>query len=576
LEENVFNTLLMKEGRQRWGSLVRLGSISLAGGILAIFQAVCITQLVDLAFLQHVSLAGLTFWFALVLPVIIFRASLLWLGEKVGFQLADGVKTALRQQVLGHLFSLGPVFAGREHAGELVNTLGGGIENLEAYFAKYLPQLLTGVIVPPVILVAVLSNDGVVALIMLVTAPLIPVFMLLIGSRASQLQKQQWEVLSRLSGHFFDVLQGLITLKIFNRSREQAAVIARLSDQFRNSTLKVLRIAFLSALTLELLATLSTALVAVTVGLKLLYGGLVFKQAFFVLLLAPEYYLPLRLLGSQFHAGLAGKIAGERLYQLLAIQPEAILETGRLFKPSGPVGLEFRQVSYTYIGAVQQAISSVSFTIGPGQQVALVGASAAGKSTLADMVLGFIQPQAGKIFVQGQDLTTIPLRDWRKQLVYIPQFPQLFYGTIKENILFGTEAEQAAVEKAAQAAEIHEFIVGLPEQYDTVIGQGGLGLSGGEAQRLAIARAFIRQGPVVVLDEPMSGLDPRNERLIRQALNRLLAGKTVLIIAHRLSTASRADKVVVLEGGRVVEEGTHHQLLDKQGRYYRLVKGKGG
>lgn len=564
------NTTLLREIRKNkrlFGLLVGSG---LAGGMAAIIQAYYLADIVNGAFLGGLRLADLWPWLTVLLLTVAVRAVFLWVQELVGFRLASRIKTDLRQRLLAQLFMAGPVQVDQERSGELINTLTTGIESLDAYFAKYLPQLASAVLLPAVILAVVFSLDIAAGFIMLITAPLIPLFMMLIGSWAAGLQRRQWAVLSRLSGHFFDVLKGLTTLKVFGRSAEQLEVISRLSEQFRETTLSVLKVAFLSALALELLTTISTALVAVVVGLKLLFGELSFHQAFFVLLLAPEYYLPLRLLGSRFHAGLASSSAAERIYGILN---GAKLTQERTYQESlcgsGLIAVSFDQVAFSYAG--RPALSSVSFSVGPGERLALVGPSGAGKTTITDLLLKFIEPSGGLITINGQILTELNRQEWLKHVAYVPQFPYLFPGTVTDNICFGMTGTPAAVEAAAQDACAHDFINQLPQGYATLIGEGGRSLSGGEAQRIAIARAFFKNAPLLILDEATTGLDPQNEATVREAFFRLMRDKTVVVIAHRLSTACRADRILVLDRGLVAETGSHQELMAMQGLYYRLA-----
>ena len=498
------------------------------------------------------------------------RAASAWGAETLGYRLAAMVKLSLRRQALARIFALGPTAAAGEKTGELVTTLVEGVESLEAYFAKYLPQLVQAVAVPLLVAAAVWSRDAVSALLLLVTAPMIPVFMLLIGKWAERLSRGRWETLSRLSGHFYDVLRGLYTLKLFGRSREQAEVIIRCSERFRMATMSVLRVAFLSALALELLATISTALVAVTVGLKLLYGGLDFRAALLILVLAPEFYLPLRQLGGHFHAGLAAKAAAARIFTLLDQQVPTAAGGANMLE-QGNVTVEFAAVSFTYPGGARPALNNASFLIEPGEQVALVGRSGAGKSTVVNLLLGLVAPDEGAVYINGQELARLDRAAWLSQVAYIPQFPHLFVATVADNIRMGAEGDETAVIEAAKAAGAHEFILALPDGNDTVVGEGGRGLSGGEAQRIAIARAFFRQAPLVIIDEATASLDPRSEMAVRKALGRLTAGRTVLVIAHRLTTVYRADRIVVLEEGRVAETGRHQDLAVGGGVYSRLV-----
>lgn len=549
-----------------------LVGLSLGSGILVVLQADMLTKIIDGVFLGGLDVAGVEHWLYGLLGIMVLKALLIWLNEFYAHRLAVGIKSSLRERLAGHLLALGPVSIRGEQAGELISLLVEGIENIEPYFARFLPQLVIAAVVPLLILGFVVPLDATTASLLLVTAPLIPVFMILIGKMAEKLNKRQWEILSRLSAHFLDVLQGLTTLKIFGRSVEQVRVIARMSDEFRDITLSVLKVAFISALVLELVATISTALVAVTVGLRLLYYKLAFSQAFFLLLLAPEFYLPLRQLGSHFHAGMAGVSAAERIYHILAIPVGKQHHGTQELVRQAELAIEFKQVHFGYQGGERPALAGFDLKLMPGEQVALVGASGAGKSTVANLLLGFIEPQQGEILVNGFPLSDITLASWLDQVAYLPQASHLFYGTVAENIRLGRpEASEAAVEAAAVAAGAHEFIAGLPQGYATPVGEGGHGLSGGEKRRIAIARAFLKDAPFLILDEATAGLDAKNEYELQLALKRLMTGRTVLLIAHRLSTVVHADRIVVVDQGRVAECGRHEELIGQKGLYYQLL-----
>lgn len=542
------------------------------GGVLVVTQAYYLTQVIDQIFLGKQDLAAVMPIVWLLVGLALLRSILIYSEGRLAFTLAAEIKTALRQRLVSHVLALGPVTMAQQSAGELINIISEGVENLDAYFSKYLPQLLKAVIIPLFILMVVGPLDTISAAIMLVTAPLIPIFMILIGKLAERRNRRQWETLNLLSAHFMDVLAGLTTLKLFGRSREQLAIITRVSNQFREATMEVLKIAFLSALSLELLATISTALVAVTVGLRLLYGEVTFIQALFVLLLAPEYYVPLRLLGSQFHAGMDGKSAAADIFRLLALQgPTAASGTNSLGRQQQFV-LEFQDVYAEYQQAGRLALAGVTFTLKAGQHLAVVGPSGAGKSTLAALLLKFLVPKAGKILVNGQQLDTLCASDWLQQVAFVPQRPHLFQGSVADNIrLARPEASHVEVMAAAKAAGAHDFIMRLPGGYDTSVGEGGLGISGGERQRLAIARAFLKDAPLVILDEAARGLDVKSQAVLEQALSRLLAGRTAIIIAHRVTTVRQADKIMVLNAGRIAEAGTHAELLAGGGLYNRFV-----
>ena len=559
----------MKNYRQLFLTLVGL---SAGGGVLVILQAGYLTRIVDGVFLGGLDLTAVRPWLFMLLGIMVLRAVFIWLGEIYAHRLAVKIKSSIRERLARQLLALGPVYVNGEQSGELINLLVEGVENIEPYFARFLPQLVIAAVVPLLVLVVAMPLDTATGLILLVTAPLIPLFMILIGRMADKLNKQQWATLSRLSAHFLDVLQGLTTLKIFGRSIEQAKVVVRLSNEFRDITLSVLKVAFLSALVLELAATISTALVAVSVGLRLLYFKLAFSQAFFLLLLAPEFYLPMRQLGSSFHAGMAGAAAADRIYQLLNLPVRSARPAAAGLPAPDELTVEFKEVHFAYRNGERPALNGFNLILSPGEQVALVGSSGAGKSTVAALLLGFIEPQAGTIRINGADITRLELAAWLKNVAYVPQSAHLFYGTVADNIRLGRkEASQEEVEAAAAAAGAHQFITGLPQGYDTIVGEGGQGLSGGEKRRLAIARAFLKNAPLLILDEATAGLDAHHEREIQLALERLTRGRTVLLIAHRLRTVYGADKIAVVSQGRIVEQGRHSELLERQGIYHELV-----
>lgn len=563
---------LFNEAKQHKTKFILLISLGISSGLLAVLQAYYLANAIDGAFIKKLDLTDMKNWLLLLAVVMLGRSLVAWLTELAAHGFASVIKQEVRQRLLDKLFTLGPVQGAEEQAGELVNLLTEGIENLEPYFAKFLPQVFASAVIPLLVLAAVLPVDWGTGLLLLFTAPLIPIFMLLIGKLAQKRNEQQWETLSRLSAHFLDVLQGLTTLKLFGRSKEQVWVVERMSRQFRDTTLGVLRVAFLSALVLELAATISTAIVAVTVGLRLLYSHLEFHEAFFLLLLAPEFYLPLRQLGLQYHAGLSGVSAAQRIFELLSA-PELGSKGGSHPMAKGtPVAISFENVVFSYTQGGREALTKLSFSLQPGERVALVGASGSGKSTVASLLLGFIRPTGGNIAINGTPLEDICRQDWLANMAVVPQSPHLFYRTVEENLRMGREeASRDEVAAAAKAAGAHEFICQLPQGYETIIGQGGHGLSGGEAKRLALARAFLQQASFVLLDEATAGLDVQREAEIDEAMERVMEGRTVLMIAHRLTTIRKAQRILVMDGGRLVEEGSHEDLIARQGAYFQLL-----
>ncbi len=544
-------------------------------GVLVIAQARVLSAIIAQVFLRDATLDGVWDALRVLLAIIAARAAFAWAGEVTAFEIAARVKRDLRERVFAQLLALGPAYARGERTGELTNTLVEGIEALEAYFSQYLPQLVLAALVPLIFLAFIFPLDLLSGVVLLLTAPLIPIFMILIGGAADALTRRQWKSLSLLSAHFLDVLQGLTTLKIFGRSREQIETIARVSNQFRDTTLGVLRVAFLSAFALEMIATLSTAIVAVEIGLRLLYAQIDFEQAFFVLVLAPDFYLPLRLLGTRFHAGMTGVAAGARLFEILETTADRRRQTAapqqQLAVGGRRSSVVFEDVHYSYDRA-RAALNGVSFSIECGERVALAGHTGAGKSTIANLLLRFIAAERGEILCDGKSLNDWSPQNWRAQIAWVPQMPYLFNDTIANNMrLARPDASLDEVIRAAQLAHADEFIRALPHGYDTIIGERGARLSGGQAQRVALARAFLKDAPLLLLDEPTSHLDPENEALIHDAITRLLKNKTALIISHRRSTMERANKIVVLEQGRVAEIGTHAELLARRGAFYRLT-----
>lgn len=565
---------LLKETRQQRCLLLLLVALGAGGGLLAVVQAHFFAKVIDAVFLKQAGRAAVAGWMGWLLLIMLGRSAVVWLVEHAGQRLAAAIKQSLRQRVLGSLQQLGPVHCRQEETGELVHVLTEGIEGVEPYFNKFLPQLCTAVLVPLLVLIGFVAPlDWGTAVLLCVTAPLIPIFMVLIGRLAEEKNRRQWETLSRLSAHFLDVLQGLTTLKLFGRSVEQVQVIARMSREFRHTTLGVLRVAFLSAFVLELTATISTALVAVTVGLRLLYGHMEFYDAFFLLLLAPEFYLPLRMLGTQFHAGMAGKVAADRIYAVLTQAVEQPPAGTAALPRQAVVSVAFQGVRYAYTDDRVAAVQDVSFQVAPGERVAFVGGSGAGKSTVAALLLGLVRPAAGQITLNGYHQRAIAPADWQRQMAFVPQAPHVFSGSIADNIrLASPEASAAAVEAAAAAAGAHDFICALPDGYATLVGEGGRSLSGGEAKRLAIARAFLQDAPLLILDEATAGLDLAHEAQVEAAIDRLMEGRTVIIMAHRLTTVYRADRIIVLRQGAIAESGSHQELLAQQGEYAALVQ----
>jgi len=546
--------------------------VGLLVAVATISQMVFLSRIVARVFVGGENLAEVTTPLVMLLAAAVLRAGLLWVREVTAQWGAVRVKSELREQLLAHVFRLGPAYASGERAGELATTATEGVERLEPYFARYLPQMALSAFVPLMVAVYIFPRDLSSAVLLLVTAPVIPVMMILVGSYAEEHMERQWLALSRMGAHFLDALQGLPTLKAFGRAGAEKEEVARVSDEFRERTLKVLRFAFLSGLVLEFMTAVAIALVAAVLGVRVINGAISFEDAFLVLLLAPEFYRPLRELGVHRHAGMEGKAAAQRIFEILDTPAPADTAGQNPARLSGGLIVELSGVEYTYSGSERPALRDVSLTLGAGTRTAVVGRSGSGKSTLVKLLLRFMDSQGGAITANGVPIAKLPVEFWREHVALVPQRPYLFYGSVLENIrLARPEATTPEVERAAGLAGAARFIQSLPLGYDTQIGERGLRLSGGEAQRLAIARAFLKDAPLLVLDEPTSSLDPESEELIRAALDLLARDRTTLIVAHRLNTVYNADQIFVLDEGRVAEVGTHAGLLEHGGPYSRLV-----
>ena len=547
-------------------------ALGVLGAAATIAQMVFLSKIVDRVFLAGESLNQVRTLLLLLLGAVVLRSGLLWLREISAQRGAVHVKNELRERLFAHLMRLGPGYTVGERTGELVATAVEGIERLDAYVGRYLPQMALSAFVPLLIAAYLLPVDPISAVLLLATAPAIPVLMILVGSHAEEHMQRQWTALSRMSAHFLDVLQGLPTLKVFGRGAAEGERVADVSDEFRERTLKVLRYAFLSGFVLEFIATLSIALVAVALGVRLLIGDISFEPAFLVLLLAPEFFRPLRELGVHRHTGMEGKASADRIFEILDTPVPVSTEPATATRPSGRLSVEFSDVGYSYPGTEQPALSGIDLTLPAGTCTALVGRSGAGKSTLVNLLMRFVDPGTGRITANGVPISDLSVETWRENLALVPQRPYLFYGSVLENILLARPAAtREEIEQAAELAGASEFIGRLPQGYDTEIGERGVRLSGGEAQRLAVARAFLKDAPVLIMDESTSSLDPESERLIGVALERLMRDRTVLVIAHRLNTVYRADRIAVLESGRLAEIGTHTDLIERGGPYARLV-----
>ncbi len=545
--------------------LTLLFALLAAGAV--ILQSYYLSTIIDLSFLKKQTLNAVLPLLLVFILVVLARFLTQWLSDLFASRLSAHIRFDLRNRLVQHLQQVSPVVLSLEKRGELSNTLQQGLESLDAYFRSYLPQLFKAAAIPLIILIFVFPKDMLSGFVFLFTAPLIPIFMVLIGQLAKRATQKQWKTLSYLSAYLLDVIEGLSTLKILNRSHSQLARIQKLSEQFRHSTMQVLRIAFLSALVLELAATLSTAVIAVEIGLRLLYARLAFAEALFILILAPEFYQPMRQLGASFHAGMEGFEAAQRIFEIFNLPLRAKEQTTQVLPERTALTIEFQNVHYRYPQTQTHALSDLSFIIESGKKYVLIGPSGSGKSTVFNLLLKFIEPESGKIQVNQSNLNTLDDGWWFQQIAWVPQKPYLFHDTIEANLkLVKPDCTQAEMEEVCRTARLYDFIQSLPQGFQTIIGERGTRLSAGQAQRLALARALLKDAPLILLDEPTANLDPELDQEIAQIMNAFPAEKTQIIIAHRFTTLKNADVIFVLQNGRLVDHGTFEQL-SRPGRY---------
>ena len=562
IQRTAFKALLEHKGQ-----LLLLGLTCLVESLSIVGQAWFFGTLINNFIFSENTLQDERYTIIYLGIAIIVRLIAHYVQESVANRLGSAVKATFRKRALAHMFKLGVQH--KEHHGDVIHMLTDGLEQVDAYVARYIPQILYAIMIPLIMGIAIVDTLPIIGIILIVTVPLIPFFMILIGKQADRLNKEQWERMSFLSGHFLDVLQGITTLKLFGRAKDQIKVIGRLSEEFKDSTLRVLRVAFLSALVLELVSTISTALIAVYLGLTLLDGEIPFFSAFFILLLAPEFYTPFRQLGAAFHTGMAGKTSILKYEEFMNRQPS--LPVGGQSKLQGPIqAIEIKDLTFTYEGS-ENGVQHISLVAKRNSPIMLVGESGAGKSTIAHIIGGFLTAPKGAVTIDGLDVCNIDIEWWRQQITYVSQHPHIMKGTLRDVVSFGMNVSDKEIIEACKEVQLLDVINRQQEGLDTIIGEGGLGLSGGERQRVALARAFLRKGQVLILDEVTAHLDVKTESIISSAIQRLMENKIVIIIGHRLQTMHWASTLYVLKQGRIIQQGSYEELIALDGYFKDLV-----
>ncbi|MFT8870901.1 MAG: thiol reductant ABC exporter subunit CydD [Sporolactobacillus sp.] len=549
-----------------------IACLTVIQGASIIGQAVYLSQAITRLFagrpLQSIRWPMIYFFVALAV-----RYCCVLVVKLIAERFAERTSSTVRKTFLVKLFQLGPNFVNSEGTGNLVNLALEGVAQMRQYLELFLPKMAANGIVPVMILIAACMIDRVSALILLVTMPILVVFMILLGLAAQKKMDDRWASYRVLSNHFLDSLRGLTTLRYLGLSRMHVTSIRYVSDRYRRMTMRTLSLAFMSSFALDFFSMLSIAVVAVFLGVRLINGQILLEPALAVLILAPEYFLPVRELGQDYHATLDGKEAASRLSAYIARTNAA---RGDDAKPvlmwNEHSRLTVQALSFTYASATEPAIRQVSFAAEGFEKIGLIGASGSGKSTLIDLVGGFLKPATGDVRIDGA-LTDLNALGWQNQLTYIPQHPYLFSGSLRDNIAFYAPNSTAdAVQRAVAAAGLKPLINAFPSGLDERIGAGGRQLSGGQEQRVALARAFLCNRPILLLDEPTAHLDVETEYELKETMVRLFAGKLVIMATHRLHWMEQMDRVVVMQDGRIAESGTQSALLGAGGVYAALVR----
>lgn len=554
--------------------MIQLVIFALFSGLTIIGQAYFIVIIVDRVFLQKQSFQEIVPALIGLLVVLIARASFNYLSGRTGVKMASKVKGDLRQSLLNK-FSSNPLQASiKDQSGKKVSVMLDAVDEIDSYFSSYIPQMIQTSIIPIIILITAFTQHIYTGLIILVTAPFIPIFMIIVGGKTKEKSEQQMDKMAAFSGRFLDTLQGLTTLKLFGKADHQKEVIRRSSLDFRDATMEVLKVAFVSTLMMELISMLSIGLIALELSLRLIvFENISFFTAFLMLILAPEFYVALKELGNAFHTGRGSMGAAQKIQDELAKDEQDVMWGENSLNTSGnPPHIELKMAGFSY-GEDAFTLNNISANIRPYEQIAIVGKSGAGKTTLLHVIAGLIPCSDGDIVINGRPRSTFSEKSWFEQLSYISQDPYLFSGTIAENIAIGAKhvATREEIEEAAEKAGIAKLIRSLENGYGTVIGEAGRGLSGGEKQRVAIARAFLKQPSIIVFDEPTTGLDLQTESILQRSIKELGKSSTVITVAHRLHTITNADNIYFLEAGNLLAVGTHDELMKSAATYREMV-----
>ena len=554
-----------------------VGILTVLQGITIIVEAIFLAKAITYMFNGTAPSAVLPFFTGFIIAHFL-RHFIQWLKERLAYRFAENTASAVQENLIRKLFELGPRGIGKSGSGNMITLALEGIPSFRTYLELFIPRAISMMVIPIAVLIYVFAFDTISGIVLILTMPILIAFLILLGLVAQKYANAQWGSYQLLSRHFVDSLRGLLTLKYLGRSKSHQNAIEAVSEKYRIATNKSLRLAFLSSFSLDFFSSLSVAVVAVELGIRLIDGGIGLQAALTILILAPEYFQPIRDLGNDYHATMDGKDAGKQINQLLS-KPT-------LSNNHNP--LEVPQWTETSTLSVQNLtkqtdtedkliLEDITFEVNGFQKIGIIGASGAGKSTLIDILSGFSSIKDGSISINETKLDSFSNINWQKQISYIPQHPYIFAGTVADNIrLYAPNATEEEMEDAISVTGLTELVSQLPNGLNERIGQGGRVLSGGEEQRIALTRSLLVNRPIMLFDEPTAHLDIETEHDIKRLILPLMTNKLVFFATHRLHWMREMDTILVIENGKIVESGTHQELLARKGSYFQLINAQKG
>lgn len=566
--------VLKDMAKQQKSKLVFLAIFAVLVGASIIGQSYLLVTIIDYIFIKDRPFSDIIPLLIGLLFVLLVRTFFSYLSGRTGIKMASRVKRTLRKRLLQR-YSASPIQTSiHGQSGQKISVMMDAVDEVDSYYSSYIPQLFQASIIPLMILVVIFTEHLATGIIILITAPFIPIFMMVIGFKTKDKSEEQLDKMARFSGKFLDTLQGLTTIKLYRQSKKQKEEIQKSSLGFREATMDVLKIAFQNSLALEFITMLSIGLIALEIALRMIvFQDLSFYTGFLMLVLAPEFFTKLKDLGSAFHTGRGSMGAAKKLEKELTAPIQAIEWGETRFNSDAPPTIEIHSGKFQYEGENGFSLEEINLSIRPYEQVAVVGKTGSGKTTLLHIIAGLLPLSEGEMTLNDQPRKIYQEKDWYQRISFISQNPYLFSGTIAENIAIGgnEKATRDEIIEAGHKAGITELIQSLPDGYDTNVGEGGRGLSGGEKQRVAIARAFLKRPSVILFDEPTTGLDLATERILQSSIEELSKKSTVITVAHRLHTIKNADRILLMDNGKIITAGTHEELLATNPTYKKMV-----